>query len=183
MVFNYTLNTWHCTWQKDSLKNQSSVTSEVVNLQLGNAADIGKGNYAALKFEAETPLTLSFDVKYGTSWGEDTSAFAADYHVNVYGFTTDGAATLIGSWQDSVVRNTVKSYPSSTQSITLDKTGADDYVAYGVIFDVKKTVAAGGGLGLNFSNVVVQDSSIPEPGTATLSLLALAGLIARRRRR
>ena len=185
MVFGYNLNEWHFSWQKDSLVNQASINAEAnaVNLQLGNVADIGKGNYAAVKFEAETPLTLSFDVSFGSAWGGDDSTFAADYHVNVYGFTADGTATLIGSWQDSVDRKTVKSYPTSTQTITLAVTGMEDYVSYGVVFDSKKTVAAAGGFGLLFSNVVVNDSSIPEPTTATLSLLALAGLAARRRRK
>ena len=184
MVFNYDLNTWHFTWQKDALSGQSSITSNAVNLQIGGSADTGKGNYAAVKFEADAPLTLSFDVNRGGVWGGDGSAYTANYHVNVYGFTADGAATLIGSWQDTVVRKAFSSYPASSQTITLAVTGMEDYVSYGVIFDAIETAQGnGGGFGLLFSNVVVNDSSIPEPTTATLSLLALAGLAVRRRRK
>ncbi len=175
------LNTWHCTYQKGDLNDQSTVTLENgLSLQLGNVADVGKGNYAAVRFEAESPITFSFNVKYGSSWGANNSAFAADYKCTLYGFSDNGSASLIDSWSKQFARATVTSYTG--ESVTLNFSTDTDYASYGVIFSSTKAVAAGGGMNMIFSNIVAKTASVPEPTTATLSLLALAGLAARRRR-
>lgn len=182
-LFGYgDINTWHCTYQKKDLDNQSTVTVDNgLSLQLGNVADVGGGNYAAVRFEAEAPITLSFNVKFGSAWGGDGSAFTADYQCSLYGFDSNGTATLIDSWNKQFARTTVKNYAGET--VTLNFSTETEYATYGVIFSSTKAVSAAGGMNMLFSNIVATTAPVPEPATATLSLLALAGLAARRRRK
>ncbi|MBR1998133.1 MAG: PEP-CTERM sorting domain-containing protein, partial [Akkermansia sp.] len=66
--------------------------------------------------------------------------------------------------------------------ITLEK---GDYTSYGIIFRSMETstLGSGAGVAMNISNIKVTAEKLdPEPTTATLSLLALAGLATRRRR-
>lgn len=75
---------------------------------------------------------------------------------------------------------------NSSATFTLDRTslnlGTVVVSMSDVSFDAKE-FSFGGALGDNTSNLKVTYAPIPEPTTATLSLLALAGLAARRRRK
>lgn len=74
----------------------------------------------------------------------------------------------------------VEGYDAHAVTITLDDASNADYASYGIIFDATKTVAGAGGMAMEFDNIVV--TSVPEPATASLSLLGLAALMLRRRR-
>lgn len=186
-LYGYDCNKWYCTYQQTNLNDQSIVTADGLTLQLGNAAALNKGNYAAVRLEADSLLSLSFDVSCSNVWGGDNSAFTADYHCCVYGYDSEGSATLLGSWEKTIKRNTmtknndiVEGYDAHAVTITLDDASNADYASYGIIFDATKTVAGAGGMAMEFDNIIV--TSVPEPATASLSLLGLAALMLRRRR-
>ncbi|MBQ4636014.1 MAG: hypothetical protein IJB64_06235 [Akkermansia sp.] len=166
------------------MNNQVSAGADGLSLQIGAAASNNSGgNYAAVKFEAETPLTLSFDIKYTGSWGANIANFTCEYTCTVYGFGTDGSSSVIGTWSDNIAGSSISKAYEKTPGITLEK---GDYTSYGIIFRSMETLTLGGGAGMamNISNIkVTAENLVPEPTTATLSLRSLAGLAARRRRR
>ena len=177
-------NSWVGTWENTSLENQVSAGADGLSLQIGAAASNNSGgNYAAVKFEAETPLTLSFNFKNTSSWGVNKASFTCEYTCTVYGFGTDGSSSVIGTWSDNIAGSSIISTTyENSPDITLEK---GDYASYGIIFSSMETSTLGGeaGVAMNISNIkVTAENLVPEPTTATLSLLALAGLAARRRR-
>ena len=176
-------NSWVGTWENTSLENQVSAGADGLSLQIGAAAST-VGNYAAVKFEAETPLTLSFDIKRTNFWGQDIASFTCEYTCTVYGFESDGSSSVIGTWSDNIVGSSMSTTTyDKSPDITLEK---GDYASYGIIFRSMETSSLGGGAGvaMNISNIrVTAENLVPEPTTATLSLLALAGLAAHRRRK
>ena len=179
-----TLNSWVGTWENSSLANQVSAGADGLSLQIGAAASNNSGgNYAAVKFEAETPLTLSFDIKNTGSWGTNKASFTCEYTCTVYGFGTDGSSSVIGTWSDNIAGSSISETYEKSPGITLEK---GDYTSYGIIFRSMETstLANQAGVAMNISNIkVTAERLVPEPTTATLSLLALAGLAARRRRK
>ena len=58
----------------------------------------------------------------------------------------------------------------------------DKWVLTGVDFDASKLAVSYGSTEISNATITV-DTNVPEPATATLSLLALAGLVVRRRRK
>ena len=179
-----TPNSWVGTWENTSLENQVSAGADGLSLQIGAAASNNSGgNYAAVKFEAETPLTLSFDIKSTDSWGTNIASFTCEYTCTVYGFGSDGSSSVIGTWSDNIAGSSIISTTyENSPDITLEK---GDYASYGIIFRSMETSTLGSaaGVAMNISNIkVTAENLVPEPTTATLSLLALAGLAARRRR-
>lgn len=185
-VFTYTLGDWKGSYQSSSL-NQNYVKTTpdgFLNIQIGAAAAANKGDYAAVKFNADTPLTLTFDMSEGSSWGKNLANFRIEYCCDVYGYDENGTYTLIGSWSTgTIAANSVNDTYSVSPEITLTQ---GDYSSYGLIISVldRSNVGSGAGASINISNIIVTEAKqIPEPTTATLSLLTLAGLAARRRRR
>ena len=188
-VQSLTLNSWKGTWENSNLNNQVSVGvddttgANFLSLQIGaTAGNNSGGNYAAVKFEAETPLTLSFDFKNTNSWGGNKAKFTCEYTCTVYGFGTDGSSSVIGTWSDNIAGSSISTTYEKSPSITLEK---GDYTSYGIIFRSMETSTLGdkAGVAMSISNIkVTAENLVPEPTTATLSLLALAGLAARRRR-
>ena len=174
-------NSWVGTWENTSLENQVSAGADGLSLQIGAAAST-VGNYAAVKFEAETPLTLSFDIKRTNFRGQDIASFTCEYTCTVYGFESDGSSSEIGTWSDNIVGSSMSTTYEYSPVITLEE---GDYASYGIIFRSMETstLDSDAGVAMNISNIkVTAENLVPEPTTATLSLLALAGLAARRRR-
>ncbi len=183
-VQDYALNSWNGTWENSNLANQVGITDGGLSLQIGAyASNNAGGNYAAVKFEADTPLTLSFDFENTSSWGDSIANFTCTYTCTVYGFESDGSSSEIGTWSENINGSSITTAYAKSPEITLQK---GDYTSYGIIFRSMETSSLGGGAGMamKISNIkVTAENLVPEPTTATLSLLALAGLAARRRRR
>ncbi len=192
-VFNYTTDEWHFTHENSSLAGQSSAVDSSIQLQIGAAASNGeKGNFAAIKFDLDatniTSATLSFSHQLVSSWGNNFSNFDAEYVVTMYGFNAEGNATELGSWTRSIDCSTLTKGESeatvSDVSVDLALNEMSTYDSYGIIMNSVETSSLGGGAGvaLKFTNIKVNVNSVPEPATASLSLLGLAALMIRRRR-
>lgn len=186
-VYGYGLNTWKGTWEDNSLVNMVTASSEgALVLQIGAAAsNNSRGNYAAVRFATkDTPLTLSFDIRKSTQWGANLGSFTAQYSCTIYGYDAAGSETLLDTWTVNLSSTDVNAETWS-KSATLNFGENAAYSSYGVIFHSMDTSTLGGGAGLatKITNIKVTTRPVPEPTTATLSLLALAGLAAKRRRK
>ena len=188
-LFGYSSGQWHATISQSSLTGQAKVItgeSGSISMQVGAASSTDKGNWVAVKVDAtqigtETPQTLSFDWAKNAAWGT-AGNYSAEFTVKVVGFNAEGSATEIGSWNTTLV-NTTGDFDGSNPSftpVTIDLT-TGDYSSYGVLVSAIELQANSGGVGLTIQGM--QLTTTPEPTTATLSLLALAGLCARRRRK
>ncbi len=104
---------------------------------------------------------------------ESVSGFTLDTKVHHYDLSVSGTG-LVEFYIDSALAATASL--SSSQLTTLDTIGYFSLGGKG-FSETANTMPA------TFSNVVIREGAIPEPATATLSLLALAGLAARRRRK
>ncbi len=126
------------------------------------------GEYVALGVsldEAASAITLTFsnDKKVGYSlWSYDSASATATELIGTTGLTAAG-----------------------TVEVTYDAAEVKPSTLFVVWTANPSTGAEGGNTQVNISNIGLSYSTapIPEPATATLSLLALAGLAARRRRR
>ncbi len=151
--------------------NGSTIVSSGLYARWGNTT-----NWNSVQWQGNTDLAdLNGDAE-GTGWDAVASAGL------VYSFgKTSGTAvafTLIGNdgsvLVDSfVVAGALKSGSAGAAALTFD-----DSVAASFYFDGYK-----GGDEADMKALAGAVASIPEPSTATLSLLALAGLAARRRRK
>lgn len=109
-----------------------------------------------------------------------TLSFTADKYIGYALFAYDG--TTVTEIMPKAVTNTNKT-SGATISVTKDFEGAD--LAPSTLFVLwsskpDNATSVAGGQTITVSNIKVE--YVPEPATATLSLLALAGLAARRRR-
>ena len=98
-IFGYETDVWHGTITKSALSGQVSLNDGFLGLQLGGVADVGKGNFAGLKFDMPSGVEsakMSFTITYTSAWG--AANFNCDYTCNVYGFTAEGTSTVIGTW-------------------------------------------------------------------------------------
>lgn len=116
--------------------------------------------------EAASAITLTFanDNKVGYSlWSYDAATSTATELIASTGLTSAG-----------------------TVEVTYDTADVKSSTLFAVWTANPSTGNAGGGTAINISNIGLSYTAapaVPEPTTATLSLLALAGLAARRRRK
>lgn len=184
-LFGYSSGQWHATISQSSLTGQAKVItgeSGSISMQVGAASPTNKGNWVAVKIDAtqidtEVPQTLSFDWVKDAVWG--AGSYSATFTVEFVGFNEDGYATSLGSW-NTTLDNSATSSTSEHVDMTLNVTGGE-YTSYGVLISAIEDASVTGGCGMTITNLTLQTT--PEPTTATLSLLALAGLCARRRRK
>ncbi len=183
------LNVWMGTYQNTHLVNQISFGEGTVILQIGAAADQNKGNDAALRFETPsdfTPAGLSFDIVKTNEWGANLNSFNATYTCDVYGFKEDNSAVLLGNWKLENAHTAIPTETVENYTIDFGDVDASEYSSYGVIFSADDMTTLGGGAGIaaSISNISLRDNInvIPEPTTASLSLLGLVALMMRRRR-
>ena len=126
----------------------------------------------------EGPITLSFDVVLagGNNNKNHTFTFA------LMGSNFSTAMTFGSKSGDNVLTDkaqTVTLSMNAAQVEAMQATGADQTL----VFLAASDAVTGSNRGVAMSNFSLNGELIPEPTTATLSLLALAGLAARRRRR
>lgn len=186
-IFSYTAGDWHVGIQNNWLAGQVSIRNSALSIQMGAAAsNFTSPNWAAVKVDAtqlgnESPVSLSFSWIQDSAWGANNS-FSATFTVTVVGIDATGtSSTELGSWSTVLNGGTVPA-GMGTQSVSIDLTDASSYDTFGVIVTSTKNEGAGaGGAGLSITDLTIKTT--PEPTTATLSLLALAGLCARRRRK
>ncbi len=183
------LNVWMGTYQNEHLVNQVSFVEGTVILQIGAAADQNKGNDAALRFETPedfTPAVLSFEIVKTNEWGANLNSFNATYNCKVYGFKDNNASDLLGDWSLGNAHTEIPTETVEKYTIDLGDVDASLYSSYGIIFSADDMSPLGGGAGIaaSISNINLHDNTdvIPEPSTASLSLLGLAALMMRRRR-
>ena len=186
-LFDYSSGQWHATISQSSLTGQAKVItgeSGSISMQVGGASPTGKGNWVAVKIDAtqidtEVPQTLSFDWVKDALWGGE--GYSATFTVKFVGFDADGTATTLNSWSTTLDNSALTSEDTTKHvDMTLNETQGE-YSSYGVLISATEDKAVGGGCGMTITNLTLQTT--PEPTTATLSLLALAGLCARRRRK
>lgn len=136
---------------------------------------------------------------------ERAGSDAAGYFVGISGATTHSTGDVVYSFSEALTLDTTKQYQflfvsadteASAFSTTVTNQEAFAAVAVASRFDrcdPAGSLPKGDGViynnsfsdwaGQNMAKATLNGQSIPEPATATLSLLALAGLAARRRRK
>ena len=191
-IFTYDSGSWQVGINQAALGGQVSIQDSVLDIQIGASANMNESNWAAVKVDAtqaggSAPVTLSFDWVKSSSWGASTS-FVASFDVTVVGYDVNGSSTALGTW-DIMLHGGTTNLPNDTPlagevqsgSAEIDlSTMGGSYDSYGILVTSTRE-GSSGGCGINITNLTL--SATPEPTTATLSLLALAGLCARRRRK
>lgn len=153
------------------LANNGSSTSDTTGLfgswvkgsTSGKATDTGLGNIFTTSTNWTLIDTISLVYSYSTpEEGATTTNIALSIRY------TDGAVTTYGENKSNIVFNGISGFAA---------TGVTINDSYAVSYQVDTTF-------LSLAEVKAKsESMVPEPTTATLSLLALAGLAARRRRK
>ena len=162
------------------LKGDASLGNAAITMGAGTDLEAGTGTIKTLTFAAGAELTADTAVSMGGA------------------LTFEGAITLDGALLKNIQAleegGTLDLFTGVTSLVVGDTTYSslteDSNVDLGVIFTLNgvavaaETTIAGSGYYLGYSSgTVYAGKSIPEPTTATLSLLALAALAARRRRK
>ena len=181
-IFGYETDVWHVTITKSALSGQVSLNDGSLGLQLGGVADVGKGNFAGLKFDMPSGVEsakMSFTITYTSAWG--AANFNCDYTCNVYGFTAEGTSTVIGTWSLQNAKASLTQNEPVDVSFDLQLDPDANYSSFGLIFNNTR-VANAGGMGCEISNILISGGAVPEPATASLGLLGLGALLLRRRR-
>ena len=180
-------NTWYITKNFNSGVYGDGYASdpEAVTIVLGGPSGT-QPTLAAIRFTIKSedilnctgPLTLSFDVK--TAHGNDKKNHAVTFYllneitkVSSLTYNTQGSSNTLLSDNPTNVRITL----SDEQVNELKATNKD----YDFIFMAEADDTTGSNRGIKLNNFKL--TTVPEPTTATLSLLALCGLAARRRRK
>ena len=164
------------------------------------------GNYGSWDedFEFTMTLTLGETISASNGWPVFGEIAGNGTSLRFGPYTNNNNTVAIDGNLDKGENNLVSVAPGGTYTITLTKIGNEVTVSvngvasgYGVLADTVTgnitDIALGGNTGSNYRiNEVVHSASwskvtpapaVPEPTTATLSLLALAGLAARHRRK
>ncbi len=189
-VFNYDSGAWHVSIPNSNANGFVGVSSSVedvrgsIFLQGGAYISGTAGLYAAVKIDATqlgdtTPVSLKFDCVKTSGWG-GTEANAFDITVQFIAYKENGEFTVVESWTETVDCTNSTGNIASGVELALNLT--EEYSSYGIIISATRDAGdAKGGAVAQIQNLTLVTT--PEPTTATLSLLALAGLCARRRRK
>lgn len=181
-------DTWYLSSSRNGNLGGYSPNVNGVTLVAGGPAAAGPSAVAAIKFDVAANIlqecgetfALTFDIQKITNVGNNNvnhsytfSLLSADYRVD--------SLTYHAMEGDNIV-NVVPSVGTSTVELTFNAEQLSALKASGTdqtLVLVAATTETAGNRGILMNNFMF----IPEPSTATLSLLALAGLAARRRRK
>ena len=144
-IFGYETDVWHGTITKSALSGQVSLNDGFLGLQLGGVADVGKGNFAGLKFDMPSGVEsakMSFTITYTSAWG--AANFNCDYTCNVYGFTAEGTSTVIGTWSLQNAKASLTQNEPVDVSFDLQLDPDANYSSFGLIFNNTRVANAGG---------------------------------------
>ncbi len=184
LPFNNTSNKTYNT--SITLGNNSSfVLTGTLNLGSRNGQATGIVQNSTITFGDGASITAQNISTVASAGGTSSLTLTANFSSSDMLGLTD--ASIWGKHYERTLITTTNGLTNySTGNITLTKINELDLLGYkniGTITDASNLKA--GEYGLLYANNTVKlvGSAIPEPTTATLSLLALAGLAARRRRR
>lgn len=176
-----------------TLVSGSVETFSVAGTSAATAADKGWGSntHSQIKMDDESKLNLSEGVKFIIEFGgEDMLAMAGAGPMEFELLLADGAVTLPQGFSGSMAddgRLDITDLIATTFTVTMDSAAgmgtADNMTVSISDYQYLLTVGETG-----YSNLVLKATAtiqevVPEPATATLSLLALAALASRRRRK
>lgn len=162
-----------------------TVTTVAITLDASKLATQA-ANTPLLTLDGTTDIGIGFttDRKASTMWGDNYSYFAVNSVLPTTGSVTltfsfgDGGTSLyVGTAYDT--HQGLKGAVGEITAMTLSAYAVDalqSITTYAGVASLRDTALASSAAALNAAH------AIPEPATATLSLLALAGLAARRRR-
>lgn len=177
-------DTWYLSSSRNTNLGGYSPNVNGVTLVAGGPGNTGPSAVAAIKFDVAANIlqecgetfALTFDIQKITNVGNNNknhsytfSLLSADYRVDSLTYHA-----LEGNVVPSVGTSTVELTFNADQLSALKASGTDQTLVL-----VAATTETAGNRGILMNNFMF----IPEPSTATLSLLALAGLAARRRRK
>ncbi len=185
-VFRAEQDQWFGTWERGAAANQGlygqvGFNDGGITLQIGRASD-GVGNFAAMHFAYSKPVqqaSLEFTMSLNSTWGNNIASADFTYTAAVYGYDSAGNATLLGSWEQLQIEDWTPGEAHDV-SIALDEGKVLDYDSYGVIFNSREALDAGGGAGasVNISNIRL----VPEPASVSLGAFGFGIMLLRRRR-
>ena len=177
-VLTFTLGDWYT--DNYSAGSFFKLTNDlVIRHQIGRYVGLGTttagpdGDYTSRSEEGNS----SIDLDTANNGSADYSGWFYDSGTN-----NTGLSGLTFSIDSSSAGGTIITMSNGTRTITLQKDGHTgitnlDFVKDDMIISSASVVWG------DAANVITYTAPIPEPATATLSLLALAGLAARRRRK
>ncbi len=166
--------------------DKRSVTTVAITLDASKLSTVA-ANSPLLILDGTTDIGIGFtaDRKASTIWGTNYSYFAVNSVLPTTGdvtltlsFGNDGTSLYVGAAYDT--HSALKGAVGEIDTMILSSYAVDamkSITTYAGVASLRDTSLASSAIALNAAK------AIPEPTTATLSLLALAGLAARRRRK
>ena len=191
-------NKWYVSKGYNTEVNQDTThgvpaSSDGVILVAGGPQDKGRSAIGGIEFslsasqlsQFDGPLTFSFNALH--HYGNDNSNHEITFYLLTDAVTLSsptyntktGANLLKETSQGTATPLTVLLTFTSEQVAVMQATGKDQTFA----FVAYSNAVNGSNTGVLMNNFKLSGEMVPEPTTATLSLLALAGLAARRRRK
>ena len=168
-------------------------STEGVVLVAGGPSSSGRSTIGGIEFsltaseiaQVDGPLTFSFEIAH--HYGNDNKNHQVSFYLLTDAVTLTSPTYNTKEGDNQLVESSTSASPfysvtlsfNAEQVAAMQATGEDQTFAFVAYSDAVN----GSNTGVLMKNFQMSGEMVPEPTTATLSLLALAGLAARRRRR